>query len=70
MATLEDAVQTQARNIEQATGRSVDAWAALPKASGKERHGDILAKRAYVALRRSKQFAPSGRRRAVASRSA
>ena len=43
MATLEDAVQTQARNIEQATGRSVDAWAALAKASGKERHGDILA---------------------------
>ena len=43
MATLKDAVQTQARNIEQATGRSVDAWAALAKANGKERHGDILA---------------------------
>lgn len=43
MATLEDAVQTQARNIEGATGRPVEAWAALAKANGKERHGDILA---------------------------
>ena len=43
MATLEDAVQTQARNIEQATGRSIDEWIALVKASGPERHGEIVA---------------------------
>jgi hypothetical protein len=43
MATLDDAVRSQARNIEQATGRSVDSWAALAKASGKERHGEIIA---------------------------
>jgi uncharacterized protein DUF5655/uncharacterized protein DUF4287 len=42
MATVDDAVQTQARNIEQGTGRSVVAWAALAKANGKERHAEIL----------------------------
>ena len=42
MATVEDAVQSQARNIEQATGRSMEEWVALVKASGKERHTDIL----------------------------
>jgi hypothetical protein len=43
MATVADAVQNQARNIEQATGRSIDKWVALVKASGKERNGEILA---------------------------
>jgi hypothetical protein len=43
MATVDDALQSQARNIEQATGRSVDAWVALVKASGKERHAEIVA---------------------------
>jgi hypothetical protein len=43
MATLDDAVRSQARNIERATGRSIDAWVALVKASSKERHNDILA---------------------------
>ena len=43
MATVDDAVQSQARNIERATGRSVEAWVALVQASGKERHGEILA---------------------------
>ena len=43
MATLDDAVQSQARNIEQATGRSIDEWVALVKASGAERHGEIVA---------------------------
>jgi hypothetical protein len=42
MATVDDAVQSQARNIEQATGRSMDEWVALVKASGKERHSEIL----------------------------
>ena len=36
MATVDDAVQSQARNIEQATGRSIDVWVALVKASGKD----------------------------------
>jgi hypothetical protein len=43
MATIDEAVQTQVRNIEQATGRSMDAWVALVKASGRERHTEILA---------------------------
>ena len=43
MATVVDAVQSQARNIEQATGRSIDDWVALVKASGAERHSEIVA---------------------------
>lgn len=43
MAKVDDAVQSQARNIEQATGRSMDEWVALVTASGKERHSDIVA---------------------------
>ena len=43
MTKVDDAVQNQARNIEQATGRSIDGWVALVKASGKERHSEILA---------------------------
>ena len=43
MATVDDAVQSQARNIELATGRSIDAWVALVKASGTERHSEIVA---------------------------
>ena len=43
MATVDDAVQSQARNIELATGQSIDAWVALVKVSGKERHTEILA---------------------------
>ena len=42
MATLDDAVKTQIRNIEQATGLSMDEWVAKVKASGKERHTEIL----------------------------
>jgi hypothetical protein len=42
MATVDDALRAQARNIEQATGRSIDAWVALVKASGKERHTEIV----------------------------
>ena len=42
MATVDDAVQTQVRNIEKATARSMDAWVALVKASGKQRHTEIL----------------------------
>ena len=43
MATIDDAAKSQARNIEQATGRSIDEWVALVKASGAERHGEIMA---------------------------
>ena len=43
MASLDDAVRTQVRNIEESTGRSIDEWVALVKATGKDRHGDILA---------------------------
>jgi Domain of unknown function (DUF5655)/Domain of unknown function (DUF4287) len=40
---LEAATQSQARNIEQGTGRSIDEWVALVTASGRERHNDIIA---------------------------
>lgn len=43
MATLDDAVQTQVRNIEKSTGRSMADWVALVKASGTSRHGEIVA---------------------------
>ena len=43
MATVETAVHSQARNIERATGRSIDAWVTLVKTSGKVRHTEILA---------------------------
>ena len=43
MPTLEDSVLSQVRNIEEATGRSMDEWVALVKASGKERHAEIVA---------------------------
>ena len=43
MATIDDALRTQIRNIEQSTGRSMDDWAALVKASGQAKHGEILA---------------------------
>jgi len=43
MATVDDAVKSQASNIEQATGRTIDEWVALVRASGPERHGEIVA---------------------------
>ena len=43
MATVDDAVLSQARNIEQATGRSIDAWVAMVKARGVERLSEIVA---------------------------
>ena len=42
MPTVEDSVRNQVRNIEKATGRSMDEWVALVKAAGKERHSEIL----------------------------
>ena len=43
MATVDDAVKSQARNIEQATGRSINEWMALVKASGATRHSEMVA---------------------------
>lgn len=43
MPTVEDSVRNQVRNIEQATGRSMDEWVAQVKASGKERHTEVVA---------------------------
>jgi hypothetical protein len=43
MASIDDATQSQARNIERATGRSIDEWVALVNASGAERHGEMVA---------------------------
>jgi hypothetical protein len=43
MQPVDGAVQTQARNIERTTGRSMDSWVALVKSSGKERHTEIVA---------------------------
>ncbi len=43
MSVVDDASDTQKRNIELATGRSIDEWVALARSSGLERHSDILA---------------------------
>ncbi len=43
MGKIEDATATQLRNIETATGRSIGEWSALVQASGKVKHGEILA---------------------------
>jgi hypothetical protein len=43
MATVDNAIMSQARNIEQATGRSIDEWVALVAASGSSRHGETVA---------------------------
>ena len=43
MASVDDAIQTQIRNIEQSSGRSMAEWGALVSASGKSKHGEVLA---------------------------
>ena len=43
VATLDEAARSQARNIEQTTGRSIDEWVALVKASGASRHSEMVA---------------------------
>ena len=42
MATVEEAQRSQLRNIEQATGRSIDDWVEVVRASGRQRHGEIV----------------------------
>ena len=43
MSVVDDATETQKRNIELTTGRSIDGWVALARSSGHERHSEILA---------------------------
>jgi len=43
MATVEEGLKTQLRNIETSTGRSIAAWIALIHASGRTKHGEIVA---------------------------
>lgn len=43
MATVDDAVQTQIRNIERKHGRSMEALIELVRDSGKAKHGEIVA---------------------------
>ena len=43
MATIDDALQTQIRNVEQSSGRSMAEWTELVNGSGKTRHGEIVA---------------------------
>src|SRR5690349_14309880 len=42
MATVADAQQSQLRNIETATGRSIGEWVELIRSSGRTRHGEIV----------------------------
>jgi hypothetical protein len=43
MSSLDDQIRTQIRNIEAATGRSMADWTALVGASGRSKHGEIVA---------------------------
>ena len=43
MATLDQATQTQIANIERGSGRSFAAWIDTVRASGIEKHGEIVA---------------------------
>lgn len=43
MSSLDDQVANQIANIERSTGRSMDEWAELVKASGLEKHGQVVA---------------------------
>jgi hypothetical protein len=43
MASVDEAVQKQQRNIESRTGRPFDAWVELARSSGMAKHGQILA---------------------------
>src|SRR5690242_4428137 len=50
MATVEEALQTQIRNIEATYGRTMPEWFALIAASGLTKHTDVIAmlKREYA----------------------
>src|SRR5207244_4858694 len=42
MATVAEALQSQLRNIEASTGRTIDDWVELIRSSGRSRHGEIV----------------------------
>jgi hypothetical protein len=42
VATVDAALQSQLRNIETQTGRSIDEWVELIRAGGRRRHGEIV----------------------------
>jgi len=43
MATVEEALQSQIRNIEGTYGRPIQEWIDLTRASGRTRHGEIVS---------------------------
>jgi hypothetical protein len=43
MATVEQGLQSQLRNIETTYGRSIDEWIGVVRSSGRRRHGEIVA---------------------------
>ena len=43
MSSPDEQIRNQIRNMEAATGRSIDEWIALVRASGHQKHGAILA---------------------------
>lgn len=43
MSSVDDATRTQIANLERRTGRSLDELVALVKASGREKHGEMVA---------------------------
>jgi hypothetical protein len=42
MSTVDDATRTMISNFPERTGRSLDEWVVLIRASGKTRHGDVM----------------------------
>ena len=42
MSTVDDATRTMISNFPERTGRSLDDWVALIRASGKTRHGEVV----------------------------
>lgn len=43
MSTIDEALETQIRNIEAKYGKSLNEWIAIIKASGKTKHNEIIA---------------------------
>lgn len=43
MSSIEEQTATQVANLERATGRSMDAWIEIVRASGLEKHGEMVA---------------------------
>ena len=69
MATMDDAVQSQVRNIEKSTGRSMDAWLALVEESGKENVLRLLGRKGTipVTVRLLDPLPPSDDRKALSN---